>query len=95
MPKLTEQLAAPLRQMQVRQEKKSCAIFKCWNMVRFLLILLWSGVCEAHRQGFSRRQAGGGRGDVSEPVQTPPDGRGFRLGQRRHIRTNLQDDRCL
>ena len=49
-------------------------------------------MCEAYRQSLCGRQAGGGRGDVSEPVQAPPDGRGVRLGQRSHVRPNLQDD---
>lgn len=47
---------------------------------------------QADRQGVRRRQAGGGRGDVPEPVQAPPDGRGVRLGQRRHLCADLQDD---
>lgn len=55
----------------------------------FQLFMMWiwskrecrvPGVCEAHRQGLCGRQAGGGRGDVPEPVQAPPDGRGVRLG---------------
>lgn len=85
MPKLTEQLAAPLRQMQVRRRQTTLTLLLIgesvnWVETRMLSFLSCSGMCEANRQGFRRRQAGGGRGDLSKPVQTPPDGCGVRLG---------------
>lgn len=58
-------------------------------------MLLGLGVCEAHCQSVCRRQAGGGRGFLPDPVQAPPDGRDLRLGQRGHVCANLQDDRRL
>lgn len=94
MPKLTEQLAAPLRQMQVGQPH----IDRFQVMLEFALNLntvCVSGVRQEDRQGLRRRQAGGGRGDVHEPVQAAPHGRGVRLGQRSHLRPDLQDDRRL
>lgn len=100
MPKLTEQLAAPLRQMQVRRAQNTHSnICGCTQQIVLqfvkrgrLLLCRSSGVRQADRQGFSRCQAGGWRGDVPGPVQAPPDGRGVRLGQRRHLCADLQDD---
>lgn len=96
MPKLTEQLAAPLRQMQVRRfEHSRVVVLRLVCKPELRRPLLFSGVCEAHRQSLCRRQAGRGRGDVFEPVQASPDGRGLRLGQRLHVCTDLQDDGCF
>ena len=99
MPKLSESLSGPLKQVGTTSLLVTFVFLpfmKCARLRMSLATPTDAGPGAAHRQGVAGGQTGGARrGRLRRAVQAVHDGRRGRLVPRRHLRRDLQNDRHL